>query len=85
LGNTRGFQETIIIMTSTSAPGTCRQREAWLSQSSNEATLNFWARLKTWSKGEVQTHLNPRFLNRLDEIILFNRAQASKDLIQILG
>ncbi|HMH08934.1 MAG TPA: AAA family ATPase, partial [Terriglobales bacterium] len=81
LGNTVGFKNTIIIMTSNIGARHLQKREGLGFQSTNEDMIS--GKVEELVKGEVKRTFNPEFLNRLDEIILFT-ALGEQDLIQIL-
>src|SRR6516162_80643 len=81
LGNTVDFKNTIIIMTSNIGARHLQKREGLGFQSSKEDMIA--EKVEDLVKNEVKRTFNPEFLNRLDEIILFN-ALGENDLIQIL-
>jgi ATP-dependent Clp protease ATP-binding subunit ClpC len=81
LGNTVDFKNTIIIMTSNIGARHLQKREGLGFQSSKEDVIS--DKVEELVKNEVKRTFNPEFLNRLDEIILFNALNES-DLIQIL-
>src|SRR4051794_22950012 len=81
LGNTVDFKNTIIIMTSNIGARHLQKREGLGFQSTNEDMIS--GKVEDLVKGEVKRTFNPEFLNRLDEIIIFN-ALNEGDLIQIL-
>ena len=81
LGNTVDFKNTILIMTSNIGARHLQKREGLGFQSSKEDVIS--DKVEELVKGEVKRTFNPEFLNRLDEIILFN-ALNENDLIQIL-
>ena len=82
LGNTVDFKNTIIIMTSNiGARHLQKQRRDWASSRREEEQSR--KRWRSSVKNEVKRTFNPEFLNRLDEIIIFN-ALSETDLIQIL-
>src|SRR6266540_2294414 len=81
LGNTVDFKNVIIIMTSNIGARHLQKREGLGFQSTNEEMVS--DKIEELVKGEVKRTFNPEFLNRLDEIILFN-ALNENDLIQIL-
>src|ERR1700716_111571 len=81
LGNTVDFKNTIIIMTSNIGARHLQRREGLGFQSSQEDMVS--GKIEEVVKGEVKRTVNPEFLNRLDEIILFS-ALGENDLIQIL-
>src|SRR6202163_855073 len=81
LGNTVDFKNAIIIMTSNLGARHLQRREGLGFQSSQEDMVS--GKIEELVKGEVKRTFNPEFLNRLDEVILFN-ALGENDLIQIL-
>src|SRR2546427_4970743 len=81
LGNTVDFKNTIIIMTSNIGARFLQKREGLGFQSTKEEMIS--EKVEDLVKNEVKRTFNPEFLNRLDEIILFN-ALSENDLIQIL-
>jgi len=81
LGNTVDFKNTIIIMTSNIGARHLQRREGLGFQHSKEDMIS--DKVEELVKGEVKRTFNPEFLNRLDEVIIFN-ALSEADLIQIL-
>ena len=81
MGNTVDFKNTVIIMTSNIGARHLQKREGLGFQSSKEDMVS--EKIEDLVKNEVRRTFNPEFLNRLDEIILFN-ALSEQDLIQIL-
>ena len=81
LGNTVDFKNAIIIMTSNIGARYLERKSHIGFQSGVEGTTEKKAEELVMS--EVKRLFNPEFLNRLDEIIVFN-ALADHDLIQIL-
>jgi ATP-dependent Clp protease ATP-binding subunit ClpC len=81
LGNTVDFKNAIIIMTSNIGARYLERRSHMGFQSGAEGTTEKKAEELVMS--EVKRLFNPEFLNRLDEIIVFN-ALTDHDLIQIL-
>jgi ATP-dependent Clp protease ATP-binding subunit ClpC len=81
LGNTVDFKNTIIIMTSNIGARYLERRSHMGFQSGVEGATEKKAEELVMS--EVKRLFNPEFLNRLDEIIVFN-ALSDNDLIQIL-
>ena len=81
LGNTVDFKNTIIIMTSNIGARHLQRREGLGFQSTKEDMIS--EKVEDLVKNEVKRTFNPEFLNRLDEIIIFN-ALSETDLIQIL-
>ncbi len=81
LGNTVDFKNTILIMTSNIGARHLQKREGFGFQSTAEDQVS--GKVEELVKGEVKRTFNPEFLNRLDEIILF-QALSEADLIQIL-
>ncbi len=81
LGNTVDFKNAIIIMTSNIGARYLERRSHMGFQSGAEGATEKKAEELVMS--EVKRLFNPEFLNRLDEIIVFN-ALTDNDLIQIL-
>ncbi len=81
LGNTVDFKNTILIMTSNIGARHLMKREGLGFQSSKDEMVS--EKVEDLVRSEVKRTFNPEFLNRLDEIILFN-ALNEGDLIQIL-
>jgi ATP-dependent Clp protease ATP-binding subunit ClpC len=81
LGNTVDFKNTIIVMTSNIGARHLQKRESLGFQSGNEDRV--WEKVEELVRNEVKRTFNPEFLNRVDEIIVFN-ALTENDLIQIL-
>jgi len=82
LGNTVDFKNTIIIMTSNIGARHLQKRTG-LGFQSEEKEGDIGSKVEYLVKNEVKRTFNPEFLNRLDEIIIFN-ALTEADLIQIL-
>ncbi|MGH9643605.1 MAG: AAA family ATPase, partial [Terriglobales bacterium] len=81
LGNTVDFKNTIIIMTSNIGARHLQKRKGLgFEAASEEATSKT---VEDLVKGEVKRTFNPEFLNRLDEVILFNPL-TENDLIAIV-
>jgi len=80
LGNTVDFRNTIIILTSNLGARHLQKRSTLGFQSGDEAGAKSLEDLVT---AEVKRAFNPEFLNRLDEIILFNPL-ADEDLLRII-
>jgi len=81
LGNTVDFKNTIIIMTSNIGARYLERRSNLGFQSAAEGDTD--KKIGDLVMGEVKRLFNPEFLNRLDEIIIFN-ALNDNDLLQIL-
>ena len=81
LGNTVDFKNTILIMTSNIGAKHLQKRQGLGFQTSNEDMVA--DKMEELVKGDVKRTFNPEFLNRLDEIIIF-QALSDSDLIQIL-
>ena len=81
LGNTVDFKNTIIIMTSNIGARHLMKRTGMGFQSEHEETIS--AKVEDMVRNEVKRTFNPEFLNRLDEVIIFN-ALTEADLIQIV-
>ncbi len=81
LGNTVDFKNTIIIMTSNIGARHLERRASLGFQSASESAND--KKIEDLVMSEVKRLFNPEFLNRLDEIIVFN-ALTDADLIQIV-
>jgi ATP-dependent Clp protease ATP-binding subunit ClpC len=81
LGNTVDFKNTILIMTSNIGAKHLQKKQGLGFQSEKEDLVE--AKMEELVKGDVKRTFNPEFLNRLDEIILF-QSLSDADLIQIL-
>ncbi|MHB8301443.1 MAG: ATP-dependent Clp protease ATP-binding subunit [Acidobacteriaceae bacterium] len=81
LGNTVDFKNTILIMTSNIGARHLQKRQGLGFASDKEATVA--EKVEDLVKSEVKRTFNPEFLNRLDEIIIF-QALTDADLIQIM-
>jgi ATP-dependent Clp protease ATP-binding subunit ClpC len=81
LGNTVDFRNTIIIMTSNLGARHLQKRTSiGFSSGVDEAGLK---NLEDLVMNEVKRVFNPEFLNRLDEVILFN-SLGDEDLLRII-
>ncbi len=81
LGNTVDFKNTIVIMTSNIGARYLEKRNHLGFQSASDAASD--KKTEELVLSEVKRLFNPEFLNRLDEIIVFN-ALTDTDLIQII-
>src|SRR3974390_3243433 len=81
LGNTVDFKNTINISTSNIGARHLQKRTGMGFQSEAEDTIS--GKVEDMVKSEVKRTFNPEFLNRLDEVIIFN-ALTEQDLIQIV-
>src|SRR5271167_3716115 len=81
LGNTVDFKNTIIIMTSNLGARFLQKRSTMGFQSASEGIND--ARMEDLVMSEVRRLFNPEFLNRLDEIIIFNPL-GDEDLLHII-
>jgi ATP-dependent Clp protease ATP-binding subunit ClpC len=81
LGNTVDFKNAIIIMTSNIGARHLQKRTGLGFQS--ELDENTSTKVEDMVRNEVKRTFNPEFLNRLDEVIIFN-ALTEADLIQIV-
>ncbi len=81
LGNTVDFKNTIIIMTSNIGARHLERRNHLGFQSPNDEQV--LAKVEDLVRNEVKRLFNPEFLNRVDEIILFN-ALSDEDLLQVV-
>jgi len=81
LGNTVDFRNTIIIMTSNlGARHLQRRTSIGFSSGADDASQKS---IEEMVMNEVKKAFNPEFLNRLDEIIIFN-ALGDEDLLRII-
>jgi ATP-dependent Clp protease ATP-binding subunit ClpC len=84
LGNQVDFKNTIIIMTSNiGARHMMKQKGLGFQTDAKESEGNVSAKVEDLVRGEVKKTFNPEFLNRLDEVILFNPL-TDADLIHIV-
>jgi len=81
LGNTVDFKNTIVIMTSNIGARYLERRSNLGFQSANETATD--KKIEDLVMSEVKRLFNPEFLNRLDEVIVFN-ALTDGDLLQII-
>jgi len=81
LGNTVDFKNTIIIMTSNIGARFLEKRSQLGFQSASDAATE--KKNEELVLSEVKRIFNPEFLNRLDEVIVFN-ALTDNDLLQII-
>ncbi|MGH9327687.1 MAG: ATP-dependent Clp protease ATP-binding subunit [Terriglobia bacterium] len=81
LGNKVDFKNTVIIMTSNLGARYLERRTHLGFQSANEELTD--KKIENMVMSEVKRLFNPEFLNRLDEIIIFN-ALSDEDLLQII-
>jgi ATP-dependent Clp protease ATP-binding subunit ClpC len=81
LGNTVDFRNSILIMTSNLGARHLQKRSSMGFQSSGDEMGG--KSMDEMVMGEVKRVFNPEFLNRLDEIILFNPL-ADEDLLHII-
>jgi ATP-dependent Clp protease ATP-binding subunit ClpC len=81
LGNTVDFKNVILIMTSNIGARHLMKRTGLGFQSDHEETVS--DKVEDMVKQEVKKVFNPEFLNRLDEVILF-QALTEQDLIHIV-
>ncbi len=81
LGNTVDFKNSILIMTSNIGARHLQKRAGLGFQSDKEDMVS--TKIEELVKNEVKRTFNPEFLNRLDEVIIFN-ALTDADLIQIV-
>jgi ATP-dependent Clp protease ATP-binding subunit ClpC len=81
LGNTVDFKNTIVTMTSNIGARYLERRAHMGFQSPSEAATD--KKIEEMVMSEVKRLFNPEFLNRLDEVIVFN-ALSDNDLLQII-
>src|SRR5579862_8127323 len=82
LGNRVNFKNTIIIMTSNIGARFIQKKSSLGFQSSNESEIS--KSVSDMVLGEVKRTFNPEFINRIDEIIVFE-ALTDDDLRRIMG
>ncbi|HEX7288918.1 MAG TPA: ATP-dependent Clp protease ATP-binding subunit [Candidatus Angelobacter sp.] len=81
LGNTVDFKNTLIIMTSNIGARHLMKQRGLGFQSKNEKLMA--ENVEAMVKAEVKKHFNPEFINRLDEVVVF-QSLADEDLLQII-
>jgi len=81
LGNTVDFKNTILIMTSNIGARHLQKKQGLGFASDRDDLVN--EKIEELVKQEVKKTFNPEFLNRLDEVILF-QSLSDADLIQIV-
>ncbi len=81
LGNTVDFKNAIVVMTSNIGARYLQRRSHLGFHSANAASVD--QKLEDLVMSEVKRTFNPEFLNRLDDVIVFN-ALTDNDLLQIL-
>ena len=81
LGNTVDFKNTILIMTSNIGARHLQKKQGLGFQSDRDDLVS--EKVEELVKNEVKKTFNPEFLNRLDEVILF-QSLTDADLIQIV-
>jgi ATP-dependent Clp protease ATP-binding subunit ClpC len=81
LGNTVDFKNVIVIMTSNIGARHLMKKQGLGFQSDREDIVN--DKVEELVKQEVKKTFNPEFLNRIDEVILF-QSLSDADLIQIV-
>jgi ATP-dependent Clp protease ATP-binding subunit ClpC len=81
LGNTVDFKNVILIMTSNIGARHLQKKQGLGFQSDREEMVS--EKVEELVKQEVKKTFNPEFLNRLDEVIIF-QALSDADLIQIV-
>jgi len=81
LGNTVDFKNCIVIMTSNIGARYLERRTQMGFQSASESATD--KKIEDLVMSEVKRLFNPEFLNRLDEVIVFN-ALTDADLLQII-
>jgi ATP-dependent Clp protease ATP-binding subunit ClpC len=82
LGNTVDFKNVILIMTSNIGARFLQRRTGLGFQAPGEEAST--TKVEEMVKAEVKRVFNPEFLNRLDEIIIFNPL-ADEDLLKIMN
>src|SRR5215471_2780765 len=81
LGNTVDFKNVILIMTSNIGARHLQKRTGLGFSSEKDEAIS--DKVQDLVRNEVKKTFNPEFLNRLDEVIIFN-ALSEQDLIQIV-
>jgi ATP-dependent Clp protease ATP-binding subunit ClpC len=81
LGNTVDFKNTILIMTSNIGARHLQKKQGLGFQSDRDDLVS--EKIEELVKNEVKKTFNPEFLNRLDEVILFQSLNDA-DLLQIV-
>jgi ATP-dependent Clp protease ATP-binding subunit ClpC len=81
LGNTVDFKNTIVIMTSNIGARHLMKKQGLGFQSDREDMVS--DKIEELVKSEVKKTFNPEFLNRIDEVILF-QSLSDGDLLQIV-
>ena len=81
LGNTVDFKNTIIIMTSNIGARFIQKKGAMGFQASPDASRE---KMEEMVMNAVRHTFNPEFINRLDEIIIFDQLQ-DEELLEIVG
>jgi ATP-dependent Clp protease ATP-binding subunit ClpC len=81
LGNTVDFKNTILIMTSNIGARHLQKKQGLGFQSERDDLVS--EKVEELVRNEVKKTFNPEFLNRLDEVILF-QSLSDGDLIQIV-
>ena len=79
-GKTVDFKNTIIIMTSNEGAQYIRKQRYMGFSNSTNSNANQYEKMKNTIMGELKNKFRPEFLNRVDEIIVFN--QLSEDNIE---
>jgi len=82
LGNRVNFKNTIIIMTSNIGARFIQKKSSMGFQSADAGTID--KSVSDMVLGEVKRTFNPEFINRIDEIIVFD-ALSDDDLRRIMG
>jgi ATP-dependent Clp protease ATP-binding subunit ClpC len=81
IGNTVDFRNTILIMTSNIGARHLQKRSALGFQSAADEVTS--TKMEEMVMNEVKRLFNPEFLNRLDEVIIFN-SLSDEDLLHII-
>jgi ATP-dependent Clp protease ATP-binding subunit ClpC len=83
LGRTVDFTNTIIVMTSNVGAKKAADFGSGIGFSSGSVIANEKARMETIVHKELKSKFTPEFLNRLDEIVLFEQLN-DKDMLKIV-
>jgi len=77
------FKNTVIIMTSNTGARLISERKTSLGFASEQSEVADYEKIKSDVLGELKKAFRPEFLNRIDDIIVFN--QLNKEEISLIG
>ena len=77
------FKNTVIIMTSNTGARLISERKSALGFASEQSEVADYEKIKSDVLGELKKAFRPEFLNRIDDIIVFN--QLNKEEISLIG